>query len=72
MPTVRDTANDINGGNGGAIGGGQVVSNINDINSIGGSGHLVGGESLLRRRLSDSNVIIYGKFITYYIVYIII
>ena len=67
VPTVSDTA-----------GGGQVVSNINDINSIGGSGHLVGGESLLlRRRLSSDstarhdggNVIWNGKFITYYCIY---
>ena len=53
VPTVRDTANDINGGNGGAIGGGQVVSNSNDL----------GGETLLlRRRLSDSTTA-HGKFL---------
>ena len=41
-------------------GGGQVVSNINEL----------GGEKLLRRRLSDSTA--HGKFITYIIVYIIL
>ena len=51
----------VNGVIGGSVGGEQV-SNSNEL----------GGESLLRRRLSDSNVIIYGKFITYIIVYIIL